>query len=527
MRRTLALVLALSLLALAAPALSHDERETTFPSGDGKVPRYRTKGPYLVVCKGDSLTRSQDFPADLKKLNKRLFKECKSDGFKHIQKAVNAVAKPKTRIFVLPGVYEEQPSLAPQKGACATLEAKIADDGGNLEYGEHRKCPHLQNLITILGDGSDKGNSCDNQLCGLQIEGTGAAPEDVIIEGNFNKLNVVRADRADGVYFRNFTVQHSSFNGIYVIETDGFGIDNVVGRWGDEYGFLTFTVDHGLVKNCEAYGNGDAGVYPGSAAPHFGDRYSVEIRNCDLHHNLLGYSGTAGNSVYAHDNSFHHNGAGISMDSLFPDHPGLPQGYSTFENNSIYSNNQDYYQYYRDGTCDLPSSERGYEEGVVCPSVGIPVGTGILLAGGNSNTFTGNQIYDNWRYGTMQFWVPAYFRGESDPELADDTSHNNHYVNNLLGIPPDDTYLPNGLDFWWDEQGEGNCWDGNVEGMEQILSDPEILPDCDPPPPFTDVNLSKQTMLLTCSYWSKSNNDPANCDWYRTPEPPSRGQTEG
>ena len=30
------------------------------------------------------------------------------------------------------------------------------------------------------------------------------------------------------------------------METDGFVIDSVVGRWNDEYGFLTFADDHGL-----------------------------------------------------------------------------------------------------------------------------------------------------------------------------------------------------------------------------------------------------------------------------------------
>ncbi len=81
---------------------------------------------------------------------------------------------------------------------------------------------------------------------------------------------------------------------VYIMESDGFVIDRMVGRWNDEYGFLTFADDHGLYTDCEAYGNGDSGVYPGAASNinadrgHDVDRYAVEIRRCYSHHNLLG-----------------------------------------------------------------------------------------------------------------------------------------------------------------------------------------------------------------------------------------------
>jgi hypothetical protein len=78
------------------------------------------------------------------------------------------------------------------------------------------------------------------------------------------------------------------------MESDGFVIDTMVGRWNDEYGFLTFAGDHGLYTDCEAYGNGDSGVYPGAAqnvnpSAATTDRYAIEIRRCRSHDNLLGY----------------------------------------------------------------------------------------------------------------------------------------------------------------------------------------------------------------------------------------------
>ena len=51
--------------------------------------------------------------------------------------------------------------------------------------------------------------------------------------------------------------------GFYVIETDGFVIDRMLGRWNDRYAFLTFAGDHGLYVDCEAYGNGGLGAVPG------------------------------------------------------------------------------------------------------------------------------------------------------------------------------------------------------------------------------------------------------------------------
>ena len=80
--------------------------------------------------------------------------------------------------------------------------------------------------------------------------------------------------------------------------------------------------------------------------------------------------------------------------------------------------------------------ERGYIDGTVCPVIPTPVGTGVLIAGGNFNSTDHNWIYDNWRYGTMQFWVPAPLRDEFDPAKLFDTSHHNHTTDNHMGIAP-------------------------------------------------------------------------------------------
>src|SRR5262245_1897546 len=249
-----------ALIALSAPcaAHAHRERPTTFPDPSrGSVPRFRTGGETLVVCKPDSRQLILSLPASLRGRNLKLLKRCT---FEDIQTAVNA-AKNRTRILVLPGVYREEPSRAAQSPDPACSDLLVAAAAGPVKvpsYRYQRKCPNDQNLIAIVGD-SDFDGVCDDK-CGLQIEGT-ARRRDVLIEGDRGRLNVIRADRADGIALRNFTIEHSDFNNIYVIETNGFRIADITSRWSREYGVLTFTSDHGLYDSLTTYGNGDSGVY--------------------------------------------------------------------------------------------------------------------------------------------------------------------------------------------------------------------------------------------------------------------------
>lgn len=506
-----ALFLASTLLLVPA----HDEREVTFPDGSGTVPQHRTDGPRLLVCKEDRTDfegRIGGFEPALRDRNLALFDECLADGYRHLQEAVDA-ATPGTTILVLPGIYREEPSLAPPAGACAGLEAPLGggvDEYRILTFEQQQACPHEQNLVAIL----DKPD--------LQIEGTGAAPTDAVIDAQYRKLNAIRADRADGFYLRNLTAQRTLFNAVYVMETDGFAIDTVVARWNNEYGFLVFANDHGLLSNCEGYGNGDAAIYPGSAsnlnadAGYEVERYAVEITGCYGHHNLLGYSGTAGNSVWAHDNVFTENSTGVAMDSAFPDHPGMPQNHARFERNVIGDNNQDYYGHVRDGTCGLPPEQRGYEEGVVCPAVGVPVGTGVLNPGGNYNVFRDNWVYGHDYAGFVTSWVPGFVRGDTGFGAQFDTSHHNRFLGNRMGVAPDGVESPNRIDFWWDGQGVGPCWQASGR------TEPLALPRCGgddrqvgAPVGRYLPELGKSLSLYVCNEYSLAEQAiPASCQWY-------------
>ena len=146
-----------------------------------------------------------------------------------------------------------------------------------------------------------------------------------------------------------------------------------------------------------------------------------------------------------------------------------------------------------------------------------------MLYGVNHNTFAGNWIWDQWRNGVRQFGVPAALRGENNPTTQFDTSHGNEYRRNVFGMRPDGTRDRNGTDVYWDEQGVGNCWQGNRTAPGRPLtSDPARLPDCasggstNPEP-----NWAKLGAEVPCASWNpETNPNPPGCIWFTSPPDP-------
>ena len=142
-------------------------------------------------------------------------------------------------------------------------------------------------------------------------------------------------DRADGFVLRNVTIRHAREHDIYMLETDGYLLDRFKTYYAGAYGVLTFVEDHGVIQNCDAAGNGDSGLYPGSGAdstdhrykkfyPKY--RYSQVLRNCDSHHNAGGFSGTNSHGTLITHNNFYDNALGYTTDVFTAaGHPGFPQ----------------------------------------------------------------------------------------------------------------------------------------------------------------------------------------------------------
>ena len=534
MRVRLAVVIGvLGGLALPSSAFAHAERASYYPNfnaatlsygpATGAVPDIHSGGPTLVVCKADSLARVKKLPKSLRRSQLKLLRKCR---YRNIQAAVDA-AKNGATIKVLPGVYKENPSRVETfpEAKCKDMFTKAQEGQPVPSYDYQLNCPNSQNLIAILGDGPDADRTCDHK-CNIEIAGSTGRRQDVLISGERSKLNVIRADRADGVVLRNFTIEYSDFNNIYVLETNGFRLQNIESRYSREYGLLSFASDHGLYDSIEAYNSGDSGIYPGSGPEGHCQRYGIEIRNFDSHDNTLGYSGTAGNGIWVHDSKFHNNATGIVTDSFAAGHPGMPQDCAKWESNQVYSNNNDLFNEQRDTYCKQPIAQR--DPKIVCPTFQTAVGTGMMIAGGNGDITKNNYIWDNWKSGTRLFWVPAALRGDDSTgqslNTGDqlDTSNDNSYVGNHMGVRPDGTRDPNGVDFWWDGEGKGNCWEGNVgvDGKKPI-SDPVNLPNCPGSPVSLPVDATKAASQVTCATWNPVDmTDPPGCDWFtRPPEP--------
>lgn len=503
------------------------------------------------------------------------------------------------RIAIMPGRYTEPQSRSALENDPTCNPSLLQEDAsGDLapSYEYQVTCPNDQNLIyvqgrAVVGDPpqpplSNRQGIPAQELgpcvrCNLQIEGTGVKPEDVILDagtnydgtgpnakpGGYAKDVVLRVDRADGFVGRNFLMRGAQEHGFYNEEVDGIFLDRVKFFWAADYGHLSFTSDHDVVRNCEGFGAGDAVVYPG-AAPETGSqatdfypdapRHNTVISNCDLHGSALGYSGSMGNAVRISNNHIYGNSTGISSDTLSAaGHPGFPADSSEIDHNYIYSNNLDLYR--ADAPVDI--------------LVGVPIGTGILYPGMNDAEVHHNWIFDNWRDGAMLFSVPDsltngggaegdIFPGVSCPGAPQNgfsTSCGNRFYLNSVGRAPngfrfpdaidmfgnahahDDAApkKPNGNDFWWGElfgpptaSSTGNCWFSNtgtdgtaasVTGPGEAGRLPAQPPQALPSNCATSVgnnDFAKLLYLIECGNGPDEDTGPTDCDWWTLPPEP-------
>ncbi len=542
--------------------------------------------------------------------------------FHSIQKAINKSSN-NDRVVIMPGRYIEKKSRkAPVNDPKCKPSLLQEDQSGALtpSYEYQAKCSNDQNLIYVQGrkvagdplpaPDPDRHGIPEQELgecvrCNLQIEGSGARPEDVLLDAGKNyakakksgsrpgskdgtspedclaaadgpdnpcyaKHVVMRTDRSDGFVGRNFLMRGAKEHGFYTEESDGVLLDKVKFFWNADYGHLSFTSDHSVVKNCDGYGSGDAVVYPG-AAPQTGEfrdeefypeeRFNTVIKKCDLHGSAMGYSGSMGNSVRVTKNNFYGNANGLTTDTISaPGHPGFPADGMKIDHNKFYSNNLDVYG------GDVP----------FVPLVPQAVGTGIMWPGMNDGDFSNNMVFDNWQYGTLLVAIPDAVAGSAEgnvdsqihcpstpvpgvPGGVSSTSCDNRYHANKMGAVPEGfgphpglkkfgnqsglldptvpDQLPNGLDYYWDEfpTSDNNCWYNNTgpDGTrDSLTADPPINPVANTSlPGFLPEACSTSTgspaygakgvLLLECfAEWETGTAPDGPCTWYDMPSRP-------
>ena len=568
----------------------------------------RTKG-YRLRPSQPEIRYSKKKAARMLRINRALRAKC---AYTSVQAAVDASGN-NDRIVIMPGLYREPRSrMKPENDPLCNPSLLQRDASGDPtpSYAYQATCPNDQNLVYVQGRAvvgeplaeprADRQGIPEQELgpcvrCNLQIEGSGPKPDDVILDagdeyegsgpearpGKHAKHVVLRVDRGDGFVGRNFLMRGGREFGFYTEETDGVLLDRTKFFWNADYGHLSFTSDHHLVKNCDGMGAGDAAIYPG-AAPETGSqatdfypdapRANTVITKCDMRNSALGYSGSMGNAVRITDNHIYGNATGIATDTLSSaGHPGFPADSPEIDHNYIYANNFDIYG----------DSSR------VKPLVGVPTGAGIIYAGVNDARVHDNWFFDNWRFGTMLFAVPdaltsyggaegAVYPGvscEGAPDNGLSTSCGNHFFNNRMGQVPagfefpdaldrygvahgeaDASSLPNGLDFWWDEftSNRRNCWFGNLgpDGSAESVTGPggggglpglppNVLPDCaggsDPDSSVGNGDVAKEAYLVDCSegpgggtsgFAPGGNGNGLACDWWQAPERPGSPEAQ-
>jgi hypothetical protein len=584
--------------------------------GDVKVVCKGDQGARSLVLFGESLRHAQrqgfrlrpsqpktfysdERASDLLRINRALADQCR---YQSVQRAINASGN-NDRVVIMPGRYTESasrqaPSDDPRCAPDLYQTQANGDTAPSFEY--QATCPNDQNLIYVQGReiaGPPPDPPLDNRqgipaselgackLCNFQIEGSGPRPEDVILDAGkgyqnpdlpgakpggsagcddpddcYTKHVVLRADRADGFVAKNLLTRGGREFGIYTEEIDGYLLARTKFFWNADYGQLSFTSDHGLMRNCDGFGAGDAVVYPG-AAPETGSqrdrdpplfwpdapRYNTTVTQCDLRGSALGYSGSMGNAVRITRNHIYGNVTGIASDTLSSaGHPGWPADSSLIDHNRIYSNNLDLY-------VDNPPVE---------PLVPVPLGTGIIYAGMNDALVHHNYIFDNWRFGSMLIAVPdglAPAEGNVNPgiscpgapESGVSTSCGNQFFDNVMGKRPPGFNFPaavdqfgaarshgpgyrNGTDFWWDEfpTNTGNCWFDNIgpDGTADSITGSGTTPAGSTPPDDlpSDCGTSvgegdtlKEAYLLECSNGPDNDTGPTDCDWWQQADNPN------
>jgi len=659
-RGRIAAAVVIGAMAIPAVASGHLERPSYWPdptpdravspAAGGAVPKARSlasavngkgAGNVRVVCKRDSLDLalksiksankrgfrlrpslpkrkiSDQKAKQLRHANRVFAREC---SFGSIQKAVDK-SRNNDRIVIMPGRYTEPKSRkAPVNDERCNPSLLQKDQSGAMtpSYRYQAKCSNDQNLIYIQGRAvkgeplaepdPDRHGIPEQELgrcirCNLQIEGSGARPEDVLLDAGkgyknakrrgarpgskgtspedclaapdgqdnpcYAKHVVMRGDRTDGFVGRNFVLRGAKEHGYYTEESDGVLLDRVKFFWNADYGHLSFTTDHNVVKNCDGFGSGDAVVYPG-AAPQTGEfrdegfykkeRFNTVIKKCDLHGSAMGYSGSMGNSVRVTRNNVYGNANGLTSDTISaPGHPGFPADGQKVDHNLFYSNNLDIYR----------------DDAPFVPLVPQAIGTGIMWPGMNDGEFSNNRVFDNWQYGTLLVAIPDAVAGESDGNAdsqnhcpatalpgvpAASTSCANRYHANKMGAVPngfgphpalakfgnksgllDDVVpdqLPNGVDFWWDEfpTSNNNCWYNNTgpdNTRDSLTGDPPLnpagantslpgfLPEACASATGSPVYGAKGVLLLECfAEWESGLAPDGNCTWYDMPARP-------
>ena len=256
-------------------------------------------------------------------------------------------------------------------------------------------------------------------------------------------------------------------NGFFVVNNVGYKLTHLVAAKSGVYGVYAFNSKGGEMSHSEAYYVSDAGFYIGQTPQQTKPIRSV-VRDVKSWGNPIGFSATNMRYVTITQSEFFNNGMGIVPNALesekFP-----PAEANVITDNDVFWNNFNFHE----GAPFKPKAS-----GVV-PLV--PIGTGILLLGGRTNTVENNRVYGNYLIGVAAV----------EGILLDKTTEaraliGNKISGNTFGAGGEDL---NGRDLAYDGNGSGNCWGPNTGVQATLPSDGSVFAAC----PFSGANAFSKT----------------------------------
>lgn len=353
-------------------------------------------------------------------------KKKKGCSYTKIQKAVNA-AKPGDTVKVADGTYKEG----------------VIIKKANQRY------------IKLVGNTK---NPKKVRLVGTSLTGETAQ--------NAVQINAVNGVTVDGFYATGY-----AGNGFFVVNVeDGYTFNHLIAERDGTYGVYAFNTKGGLIENSEANYNNDSGFYIGETPPQTKPKRSM-VKNVVSWGNVLGFSGTNMKYVTITKSFWFNNGLGIVPNSLRSEKYAPPED-NVISDNDIFFNN---YNYYAGAPFDLRGSATGTP---------YPIGTGILLFGGQRIQVTGNRVFGQNLIGVGALQQILLALDTSHPEITPEwyTLRGNQITGNTFN---DGGKHPNGRDLFYDGNGTDNCVSGNIGVNVTVPADSNTFKPC----PFVGNNV--------------------------------------
>jgi hypothetical protein len=350
--------------------------------------------------------------------------------------------------------------------------------------------------VIIQGKGKDR----------LKLVGDPKHPDKVVIDSRGVKgvraQNGVQIFKADHVTVKGFYARYYKGNGFFALSVDGYKLTRLLAGHGGAYGVYAFDSKGGTMSRSEAFYNNDSGFYVGQTKPVKGPHARTLVTHVKSWGNVLGFSGTNMRYVTVTKSKWFNNGLGIVPNALKSErYP--PAADNVITGNDVFWNNFDYFH----------SAPFKLKPGAT-DDLAYPVGTGVLVFGGQRNIITGNRIWGNWLLGAGLF-EQVLLIGDPKPfyqragVLVGNEIRGNEYGRGGTDL--------NGRDLAYDGEGRDNCIQETGVRSPTVPANGNTYEPC----PFSGPNTMDAAAAAEGIRWSLDATHEAN--WVVGPHQPIKG----